>query len=221
MKNINTFEYWDRRFSSGDWEEKKGREQTLAFAEEQVARLELKKSFSGTILDFGCGLGDAMLPYRKAYPDAKLIGVDFSMQAIAKCRQKYAHLATFIVGSFGDIPAVDVIVSSNVFEHLSDDESIANSLLKKCQRLFIIVPYKESLKAAVEHEHVNSYDEASFSSLPCLRKEVFFSAGLTGLNWAKILYQVWFKNIFRWVIRRKIAKHVPQREILFEFKGEL
>lgn len=220
MKNINSSEYWNRRFSSGDWEEKKGRQQTLAFAKEQVARLGIPKSFSGTILDFGCGLGDAMPIYKKKFPSAKLIGIDHSKKGIDKCCQKYSHLATFIVGSVDDIPPVDVIISSNVFEHLSNDVAVAEAVLGKCKKLFIIVPYKEPLGKAVEHEHISTYDANSFTSLPCLRKEVFSSAGLGRLTWTTILYQVWFKNIFRWLLRGKIWKYVAPQEILFEFQGK-
>jgi SAM-dependent methyltransferase len=221
MGNINSSEYWDYRFSSGDWEEKKGRQQTLAFAKEQVARFNIPNSFSGAILDFGCGLGDAMPIYKNKYPVAHLVGVDHSEKGIAKCRHKYGHHATFIVGSFDDIPPVDVIISSNVFEHLSNDVAVAEALLRKCTRLFIIVPYREPLRMAVEHEHINSYDEDSFSSLPCLRKEVYNSAGLGRLTGVSILYQVWFKNIFRWLIRGKIWRYVAPQEIMFEIKGRL
>jgi SAM-dependent methyltransferase len=221
MRNINTSEYWNRRFSSGDWEEKKGRQQTVAFAQEQVARLRLPKFFSGTFVDFGCGLGDAMPIYKREYPRAKLIGVDHSKQGIEKCNHKYANLATFILGSSDDVPPVDVIIASNVFEHLSDDVMVAETLLRKCNKLFIIVPFKEQLRIAIEHEHINSYDENSFANLPCLRKEVYGSAGLGRFNWSEILYKVWFKNIFRLLIRGKTWKYVVPQEILFEIKGKL
>jgi ubiquinone/menaquinone biosynthesis C-methylase UbiE len=218
---INSSEYWNRRFSSGDWEEKKGRQQTLAFAKEQVARFDIPNSFSGKILDFGCGLGDAMPIYKQKYPNAKLIGVDHSKQGIKKCCQKYAHLATFIVGSSEDIPTVDTIISSNVFEHLSNDVLVAEALLRKCKKLFIIVPYKEPVGRILEHEHINSYDDDSFASLPCLRKVVYKSAGLGSLTWMAILYQVWFKNIFRLLKRGKVSKYKAPQEIMFEFQGKL
>jgi hypothetical protein len=42
MININTKTYWDRRFSSGDWELKKGRKQTTLFALSQAAILDIQ-----------------------------------------------------------------------------------------------------------------------------------------------------------------------------------
>ena len=165
MKNINTPAYWDARFSTGDWENKEGRKQTVAFAKEQVGRLGLPKSFKGTILDFGCGLGDAMEIYKKTFPNAELIGIDHSKEGIAKCIQKYSNIAKFIHGSIDAVPVVDVIVSSNVFEHLTNDQETAKMLAARCSKLFIIVPYRDFLDSLGPNEHINTYDENSFPSL--------------------------------------------------------
>jgi len=77
-RNINTKEYWESRFISGDWQAKAGRMQTANFAREQVSRLRIASSYSGTILDYGCGLGDAIPIYHKFFPHAQLIGCDIS-----------------------------------------------------------------------------------------------------------------------------------------------
>jgi cyclopropane fatty-acyl-phospholipid synthase-like methyltransferase len=83
MININTKKYWDNRFEQ-NWEKQNGRLQTQSFAESQMTLLELSSDFSGTILDFGCGLGDAMPVYKRSFPKAKLIGVDISSVGIKK-----------------------------------------------------------------------------------------------------------------------------------------
>ena len=221
MKNINTAEYWDSRFASGDWEEKKGCQQTIAFAKEQVTKLGLPKSFAGSILDFGCGLGDAFQIYKRMFPNAKLIGIDHSIDGINKCKQKYSHLADFIHGSIEDVPLVDVIISSNVFEHLSNDIEIAEQLAAHCKKLYIIVPYNEPISSLKETEHINTYDERSFPSLKCLKKTVFESFGLGKKKWWNALYFVWFKNIFRLIVQGKIWVYTPPKEIMFEFQGKL
>jgi len=89
MTNINTKSYWNNRFAYGDWEQKRGRNQTKQFAVSQIPKLNIPENFSGTILDFGCGLGDAFSIYRKAYPKATLIGLDISKEAINKCKETY------------------------------------------------------------------------------------------------------------------------------------
>lgn len=94
--NINTKNYWENRFATGDWEDKLGRNQTRQFAETQKQYLKIAPGFSGTLLDFGCGLGDAMPIYRTAYPHASLIGMDISEAACRKCKEKYGSFAHFL-----------------------------------------------------------------------------------------------------------------------------
>jgi cyclopropane fatty-acyl-phospholipid synthase-like methyltransferase len=212
--NINSKEYWEKRFSSGDWESKGGSDQTTQFAHSQLKHINLAKTFSGTILDFGCGLGDAIPLYKEKYPLAKLIGVDISESAISSCTQKYGGIASFIVGDHKSIPAnVDVIIASNVFEHLSDDEEVAVSLKSCCKILYIIVPYKENLAVGCK-EHVNRYTRDSFSSLKPHSIKVFASKGWSeyGFN---LLYNVYIKNLLRPFFGKNIAKRNLQ--VMFQF----
>jgi len=219
--NINNLRYWNHRFSSGDWEIKRGRQQTKKFACEQVEKLGLPHTFSGTILDFGCGLGDAFPIYKQSFPQAKFIGVDFSQEAINKCVIKYSNIADFICSGYEGVPSVDVIIASNVFEHLSNDVQIAKELAKKCKQLFIITPYKETISSLEQQEHINSYDKTSFETLACLNKTVYKSYGLGRKKWWEIIIHVWIKNIFRLIIRRKIWVYKAPKEIMFEIKGDL
>jgi hypothetical protein len=47
-ENVNTQDYWDQRFASGDWEAKKGRWQTESFARGQMKLIRLGDDFEGT-----------------------------------------------------------------------------------------------------------------------------------------------------------------------------
>jgi len=69
-QNINTQNYWERRFSTGDWELKDGRSQTTHFAKSQVNLLKIAAAFEGMILDFECGLCDAIPVYHICFPKA-------------------------------------------------------------------------------------------------------------------------------------------------------
>jgi cyclopropane fatty-acyl-phospholipid synthase-like methyltransferase len=116
-QNINSKAYWDQRFASNDWEEKNGRMQTEKIAKGQIKHFSISNDFDGTIMDFGCGLGDAIPVYWLNFLKAKLMGIDISQIAIDKCNEKYGEMATFIQGDFKSAPEVDVIIASNVFEH--------------------------------------------------------------------------------------------------------
>jgi len=212
MKNINTKQYWDNRFRTGDWEKKGGELQTKKFAESQIKYFGINSDFKGTILDFGCGLGDAMPIYKKMYPNANLIGIDISEQAINKCKIKYGNIALFNIGDHNNIPKVDIIIASNVFEHLTDDISIAKSLFDKCCQLFIIVPFNEKIN--IDSEHINSYDETSFEKIGNYNFVIFKSKGWSqyGFN---LIFNIYFKNVLRFLLRKKINKRAKQIIYIF------
>lgn len=210
--NINSKEYWDTRFSTGDWEKHGGRSQTTSFALGQMPMLKIQSDFSGTILDFGCGLGDAIPVYHKYFPHAKLIGLDISESGIDICKKKYGNIADFIQGDYLSTPVADVIIASNVFEHLTNDIQIAKELLLRCSELYIIVPYKENI--VPNGEHINSYDENHFNEIGHCACCIFSCKGWSqyGLD---LFYHVYFKNIFRLMLAKQIIRR--NKQILFHF----
>jgi hypothetical protein len=213
-ENVNTQSYWNRRFSSGDWEAQKGRFQTENFARGQTRFIKLSSDFEGALLDFGCGLGDAIPIYRQNYPKATLMGIDISNAAIDICQEKYGSIAEFISGDFTCVPEVDAIIASNVFEHLENDQSIARHLLSKCRDLYIIVPHKEF---PLSPEHVNSYDEESFKQIGKYDYKVFPCVGWSQYGFRDLWFQIHFKNLFRPFLGRPLSSRSNQ--ILFHFKN--
>lgn len=212
--NINTRNYWEERFSSGDWESKKGRWQTENFARGQVRLIDIGRDFSGTILDFGCGLGDAIPIYKENFPQATLQGIDISQNAVDSCRKEFGSIAEFVQGDHTVVPEVDVIIASNVLEHLTNDMEIAKLLLSKCRILFIIVPYRQFPLCL---EHVNRYDENSFKSLDECNHSIFPCVGWTQFGLKDLWYQVYFKNIFRLLLGRTTSRRDMQ--IIFKIKN--
>lgn len=155
--------------------------------------LRLSPGFAGSILDFGCGLGDALAIYRRRYPAAALYGLDHSEAAIKRCQEHFGNIAELFVGRGDSLPEVDIIVASNVLEHLTDDKIIVESLLLRCRELYAFVPYKEHPLCS---EHLRSYDESSFSSFHVLESKVFSSHGAT--FYARVwhpLFHLYLKNL--------------------------
>lgn len=213
LNNINTKSYWDNRFVTGDWEAKLGRNQTREFAISQIKHLNISRDFKGTILDFGCGLGDAFPIYKETFPNARLIGLDISEEGVKKCKEIYSYIAEFICGDYRDVPKVDIIIASNVFKHLTDDISIAKNLLIKCRQLNIIVPYKEKIISG--SEHINTYDENYFHDLDKYEYKIFVSGGWSQYG-VSLIYHLYLKNILRPLFGKPIAKRAKQ--IIFKFK---
>ena len=214
-KNINTRSYWEQRFSSGDWESKQGNLQTESFARGQMQYLDIDIDFEGTILDFGCGLGDAIPVYKEYFPKANLIGMDISQSAIDKCNEKYDSIATFVQGSHESIPDVDIIIASNVFEHLSDDKNIATYLLSKCKRLYVVVPFKEEPLCS---EHVNTYDRNSFLDVGDYDFRIFHCVGWSQYGFVDLWFHIYLKNIFRFMLRKSLRYRSMQ--VMFSFKKD-
>lgn len=209
MKNINTKAYWEKRFQN-DWEKRNGRKQTENFAKSQSKYFKFDSSFNGVILDFGCGLGDAMPVYKEFFPKAKLIGIDISTIAIAKCKEKYGDIAEFLAGDITIIPEVDIIIASNVLEHLDNDIEIAKKLLKNCNQLYVTVPYKEH---PLSTEHINYYDEDYFSMIGSSESRIFYSAGWT--EYGARLIKLRIMNLLRLFFRQPLKKRSQQ--IMFYF----
>mgnify|MGYP005652532887 CR=1 FL=1 len=192
--NINTLEYWEKRFSSGYWDEVGGRNQTRDFAIRQIALLGIDRNFSGKLLDFGCGLGDAFPIYKANFPLAKLVGVDFSPAAIEQCKKRYGAFADFYCYDHASCPHANIIITSNVLEHLSDDKSVAQILLAKCRDLYIIVPYREQHLIS---EHLRDYDKQAFEYLDPKRVRVFGSAGWSQYGLRRRWWEIHIKNLLR------------------------
>ena len=211
IDNVNTREYWDRRFAQGDWERKGGFTQTALFAHSQIPFIDLPASFSGSLCDFGCGAGDAFPVYRAAFPKAELIGVDFSLDAIRLCEERHGRIANFVCGDHCAVPKTDVVIASNVLEHISDDEEVARQLSRNCRTLYVIVPFDEEIVPG--GEHLRSYTRRSFASLAPTRSIVFPARG-----WSEFGNDLWtgihLKNLIRPLLGRKRRKRAMQ--IMFQ-----
>ena len=212
--NINTRNYWELRFASGDWEARRGRWQTRNFAMGQIPFLHLERDFDGTLLDFGCGLGDAMPTYNERYPKARLIGVDISQAAIEICKASYGSFAHFERGDVSSVPEVDVIISSNVLEHLDDDCGTASHLLSKCRHLYVITPYQEN---PLSPEHLRSYDKRHFQAVGVYSYTIFPCPGWSQYGLNDLWLQVRLKNVARFFLGRRLVRRNMQ--ILYHFSN--
>jgi SAM-dependent methyltransferase len=130
------------------------------------ASLPLKKF---TLLDVGCGTGAALREISKIYPHAELFGCDLEHEHInisISSNQKYGK---FFQAAMMDVKGFyDIIYVSNVIEHLYDWQAAVHHLLSCCRRLYILVPYKETLNLPLGinrdcTNHVVSFDNETLS----------------------------------------------------------
>jgi SAM-dependent methyltransferase len=182
-----------------------------------------------SLLDSSCALGDALPIFNKHFPKVQLYACDFSTEAIQRCKERFADLASFFTASLEEIPDVyDVIYSSNTLEHFCDYKEKARTLLQHCRYLCILVPYDERSKCGKDLEygpychHVVTFREHSFDFLldEGLAKKIHQpKVFAVPKAWSWTLtdrVKQSLKNIFRLLLKRPLARNGKQ--ILFEIE---
>lgn len=217
-----TRQWWENYFAEGGgWERNGGRQQSRLFAEHFVRLLQIERSGNFSLLDVGCALGDAIDVFAKAFPQARLTGVDFSAVAIERCRRQYGPIAQFAVGDIDSIVGrFDLIYCSNTLEHFSNFVEKARALAAHCDRLCILVPYKELYDGrplqpnSTEHHQATFYDD-SFDALiregvaESINRFVFSAPGAWGWTPSEKVFQQ-MKNVLRPLFKRPILSEPLQ-----------
>ena len=149
LKKINSEEYWEERFSSGDWEKKEGREQSLFFYE--VALKNFPKWFcdditknSMSFCDLGCAEGEGVQLFGESLDKCRVTGIDISEAALERARQHYPKY-TFKKEDVNKLEErFDVIFTSNTLEHFKNADEIIPKIMKNCNKYFAaFVPFEE------------------------------------------------------------------------------
>ena len=165
----------------------------------------------GSILDVGCGGGDAAAKYAKTFPNCQVVGIDTSAEAIQYAKQHDKNNLSFIHSSQPELQqeenSYDVVTATLVCHHLNDEELIAflknaKNVAKKC--------------IILNDLHRNWLAYASFALVvPILfRNRLIWHDGLLSVkrgfkkrDWKKLLKQAGIENYtikwrwaFRWVV---------------------
>jgi hypothetical protein len=193
--------------------------QTRMFAEAFHHNVKIPMQNDFSLLDVGCALGDALPVWRRHYPRARLSGCDFSPTAILRCKETYGDIAEFFCASFEEIESEhDIIYCSNVLEHFGNYLEIAESLLRRCRLLYVMVPYRElrngkPLAPGNDYYHKTTFELSSFDGLA--------ASGCCSVM-AKIIRApgAWSPNLIgemRWLVRRHILGRSgsPARQVIF------
>jgi GT2 family glycosyltransferase/2-polyprenyl-3-methyl-5-hydroxy-6-metoxy-1,4-benzoquinol methylase len=162
--SINSREWWQEYFVE-NWEAHGGGEQTRHFMERLVAELpapeqQFLRSKAVTILDWGCAFGEGVEVLGEAFPQSRVVGLDFAPNAVAEARRRHPQ-HEFIVTQKGDIPGeFDCIVTSNCLEHFEHPLEIIKAHLPACRNLYVLlVPYNEY---PLHETHRSQFKEESF-----------------------------------------------------------
>lgn len=165
--------YWNERFALDDWSVNGGNFQSLLFmntildvafgsnAGPHLRAHALIEQADGdaftycptTIIDFGCAEGDGTAVIQSRFPMARVIGMDWSTEAVFKATNRWPTLKF----QWGDIEnpmdKADIIITSHTLEHVTDPAKTINRLLDFCSWLIVGVP-------PVSKEEVGGHDGA-------------------------------------------------------------
>lgn len=117
-----------------------------------------KKSF----LDVGCGNGSLIKLLSNQYTDSKFSGLDISESVISRNRKKYTDVDwdTLDLDEANLVNKADVVISSEVIEHVRDWKLSLNKLIKSANNYVIIsVPSGKIYpidKKVGHYQHFNS-----------------------------------------------------------------
>lgn len=156
---VNSREYWEYRFSSGDWNKFEGNRQSEFFAQLAVDNFPewLKDELSiyqWNITDIGCAQGDGSAVLARNFPSCHVTGIDFSENAINNAKERFPY-CDFSVGNITlDIRKTDVIFSSNTLEHLKNPRSIMEKICNAVDKYAIFILPFEDKSGISEHFYI-------------------------------------------------------------------
>lgn len=161
-ENINSMQYWDKRFES-NWEIMQGNEQTVFFTNIAVQLMPdwLKNQIienNLTICDFGCAEGEAV-DYLHNIFRTDVCGMDFSGNAINRAHKKYPQynfMKSDITSEYNEQFRFDIGYISNVLEHITNPWNTAKNIMRYIKAyLIVLIPFRETMEI---EEHCNRFD---------------------------------------------------------------
>ena len=169
---LNTLDWWEEYFESGDWASKGGSQQTIdhmnhvlkVLADHNIDIVDKE------VLDVGCALGEGTQILYEA--GASAMGADFSLTAIQECRTRYPYCG-FIETDIRTVRGwYDIIIANHILEHMgSDTTSIIEGLRAVCDILIISVPVVRDYNPDHKGVHTGQVKMAYATHPPTIQQE--------------------------------------------------
>ena len=161
---MNSREWWEQYFVD-TWDADGGGDQTRYSMRRLLDEIPgpeaaFLRSRPLTILDWGCAFGEGVELLGQAFPNCRVVGLDFASRAIDQASGRHPG-REFILAGNGEIPSeFDVIITSNCLEHFAQPLEVVRTHLRSCKKLYIaMVPYNEY---PLHEQHRSQFKDESF-----------------------------------------------------------
>jgi len=147
---FNSRKNWDSLFANKKFLKQYDQPERIESFREVIKILESHHVFENVskMIDVGCGTGQFIVELLKEYPEIECTGTDFSAESIEVCKRLNInaefHVFDIYADHNGNFLKYDLVVCSEVLEHLIVPEKAVTNLLKllapKVGTLVITVP---------------------------------------------------------------------------------
>ncbi|MFA7160891.1 MAG: class I SAM-dependent methyltransferase [Kiritimatiellia bacterium] len=126
----------------------------------RIIRNLISKLPRQTILDLGCGDGSLLAEISGVFRSSKMEGMDISDEALTIARRNLPCIAFTRADLNGTVrlkQTYDVIILSEVLEHLENDESLLRQIAPSCRSVVISVPGGPADRVDARYGHMRNY----------------------------------------------------------------
>ncbi|RLI55075.1 MAG: hypothetical protein DRP09_10975 [Candidatus Thorarchaeota archaeon] len=148
--NINTEEWWSDRYARDDYD--------LEFDDVKFANIANMIENETKVIELGCGVGVLLKVLSMKRPGCKLMGVDFSAQAVETVRDMGIPAMVGDITKTTGFHDYDYVICSETLEHIDDPDSVVKTMagvLKKGGKAILTTPYKDHIPSS---DHVWEFD---------------------------------------------------------------
>lgn len=168
------------------------------------------------ILDMGCGIGELCADIKKAFPEAKITGIDPSKKMIERAAQDLRHTDIVFqcgfVRDLSDEPKYDIVVSTNAFPYVMDKKETLekiHNLLNPNGRLLLLFANQNNWYDALWLMIVKlSTSKAQYLSVPATCK-MLENSGFKTVKTERIKSSFFLPSVY--MIEGIVIKNQPQK----------
>ena len=218
---INPSSYWNEKYLKSKSTDS---EQTKRLAQIIIKNIRFLSKLPSSILNVGCESGEMTHLLSFYFPFVHVYGCASSKAVIERCKERFPHLSSqFFVADIYNLSKIkkkfDLVVCSNVLEHLEEPQKALAELIKVAKEyVLVLVPVKEPIRE--DGISVNEYffTRRGFS----VHKDFTINLNEDGVQIVAILDKKNLGNAYKTNLNILIASPVRQDpEILKAFLNSL